>query len=218
MKKAKKTLNLKFPENYVADLKNKDVKFEVEVMEVKTRSLPEINEDFFADLGFENVKTLADLKKKIKEDLTQEKEHVVVDKFLEDCLEKATSNMKVDINEEIIDEEVHRMINDYANQLAHQGLDINKYYEITGTTHEDLHKQMMPEAEKRVKYRYLIEAIADAEKIDFTEKEVDKRAQEMADMYGITVEELLKAYGSKDIVKYDLKMRKAMEILNESNK
>ncbi len=215
---AKKTLNLKFPENYVADLKNKDVKFEVEVMEVKTRSLPEINEDFFADLGFEDVKTLADLKKKIKEDLTHEKEHVADDKFLEDCLEKAASNMKVDINEEIVDEEVHRMIDDYANQLAHQGLDINKYYEITGTTHEDLHKQMMPEAEKRVKYRYLIEAIADAEKIDFPEKEVDKRAQEMADMYGITVDELLKAYGSKDIVKYDLKMRKAMEILTDSNK
>lgn len=213
----KKTLNLKFPENYMEDLKNKDVKFEVEVMEVKTRSLPEINEDFFADLGYKDVKTLEDLKKKIKEDLTEEKKHMADDKFLDECLEKAAGNLKVDINEEIIDAEVHRMIDEYANQLAHQGLDINKYYEITGTNEEALHKQMIPEATKRVKYRYLIEAISDAEKIDFKESEVDKRAKEMADNYGITVDELLKAYGSKDIVKYDMKMRRAMEILTESN-
>lgn len=212
-----KTLNLKFPENYVEDLKNKDVKFEVTVNEVKTRSLPEINDDFFKDLGYEDVKTLDDLKKKIKADITHEKEHEVEDKFLDACLEKAASNLKVDINEEIIDVEVHRMIDQYANQLAQQGLNIEKYYEITGTKPEELHKQMEPEAKKRIQYRYLIEAIADAEKIDFTEKEVDKRAQEMADGYGITVEELLKAYGTKEIVKYDMKMRKAMEILTENN-
>ena len=212
-----KTLNLKFPENYVEDLKNKAVKFEVTVNEVKTRSLPEINEDFFKDLGYKDVKTIDDLKKKIKEDITHEKEHEVEDKFLDACLEKAASNLKVDINEEIIDDEVHRMLDQYANQLAQQGLNIEKYYEITGTKPEDLHKQMEPEAKKRIQYRYLIEAIADAEKIDFTEKEVDKRAQEMADGYGITVEELLRAYGTKEIVKYDMKMRKAMEILTENN-
>ncbi len=212
-----KTLNLKFPENYVADLKNKDVKFDVKIMEIKTRSLPEINEDFFADLGYEDVKNLEDLKKKIKEELTHEKQHNVEDKFLDECLEKAAGNLKVEINKEIIDEEVNRMINQYANQLASQGLDINKYYEITNTTAEDLHKQMEPEALKRVKYRYLIEAIAEEEKIDFTKEEVEERATEMAKEYGITKEELIKAYGSTDIVKYDMKMRKAMEILKDNN-
>ena len=213
----KKTLNLKFPENYVADLKNKDVKFDVTVREIKTRSLPEINEDFFKDLGYEDVHNLEELKAKIKADIKTQKEHENEDKFLEECLNKAASNLKVEINEEIIDDEVHRVLDDYANRLAQQGLDINKYYEITGTTAEDLHKQMEPEAEKRIKYRYLIEAIVDAEKIDFTDAEVDKKASEMAESYGITVDELLKAYGTKDIVKYDMKMRKAMEILTKNN-
>ena len=74
------------------------------------------------------------------------------------------------------------------------------------------------EAEKRVKYRYLIEAIAKEEKIDFTQKEVEDKAKEMAENYGITPEELIEAYGSIEVVKYDMKMHRALEILKESNK
>ncbi len=213
----KKELNLKFPENYVEDLKGKEVTFKVKVVEIKTRKLPEINEDFFKDLGYDDVKSESDLKKKIKADLEHDKKHMADDKFLDACLEKAASNLKVEINKEIIDEEIHRMIDQYAYQLKMQGMNINDYYKITGTTEEELHKQMHPEAEKRVKYRYLIEAIADAEKIDFTEKEVKEKAEEMAKEYGVTVDELIKTYGTLDIVKYDMKMHKAMEILRENN-
>ena len=126
--------------------------------------------------------------------------------------------MTVDLNEEIIDEEVHRMIDSYAEQLKMQGLSLEQYFEITKTTHEDLHKQMEKEAEKRVKYRYLIEAIAKNEKIDFTQKEAEDKAKEMAENYGITPEELIEAYGSIEVVKYDMKMHRALEILKESNK
>lgn len=210
-------LNLTFPENYVEDLKGKDVTFKVKVNEVKTRVLPEINEDFFKDLGYDEVKTEAELKNKIKEEIAHEKEHAADDKFLDECLEKAAANLKVEINPEIIHEEVHRMIDQYAYQLQMQGMNIDDYFKITGTTEEQLHDQMAPEAEKRVKYRYLIEAIADAEKIDFTEDEVKAKAEEMATQYGITVDELIKTYGSTDIVKYDMKMRRAMEILKENN-
>lgn len=213
----KKTLDLTFPENYVAELKNKPVKFEVTVNEVKTRKLPEINEDFFKDLGYDDIKTEAELKKKIKEELTESKQHVANDEFLEKCLEKATENLKVEINSEIIDDEVHRMIDQFAGQLEAQGMNIDTYYQMTGTDHETLHKNMAPEAEKRVKYRYLIEAIADAEKLDFTEKEIEERAKEMAENYGMTPEELTKAFGSTEIIKYDMKMHKAMEILRDNN-
>ncbi len=212
-----KELNLKFPENYVADLKGKEVTFKVKVKEIKTRSLPKMDTDFFKDLGYDDLKNEADLKKKIKEEITHEKEHQMEDKFLEECLEKASKNMKVDINPEIIHEEVHRMIDQYAYQLKMQGMNIDDYYKITGTTKDALHEQMKPEAEKRVKYRYLIDAIADAEKIDFSDKDVDKKAEEMAKEYGITVDELIKNFGSKEIVKYDMKMRRAMEILKENN-
>ena len=212
-----KTLELKFPENYVEDLKGKDVTFKVKVNEVKTRVLPDINEDFFKDLGYDDVKTEDELKAKIKEDIKHQKEHVVEDEFVEKCLEKAAANMKVEINEEIIDEEVHRMIDQYANQLQMQGMNIDDYYKMTGTTHEDLHKTMVPEAEKRVKYRYLIEGIAEKENLQFTEEEIKNRAEEIAKQYGITADEVVKAYGSMDVIEYDLKMHKALEILKENN-
>ena len=213
----KKELKLKFPENYTEELKNKDVLFKVTINEVKERVLPEINEDFFKDLGYEDIKTEKELKDKIKEELTKDKEHVNDEKFIDECLEKASKNMKVEINSEIITEEVHRMLDQFAYQLQMQGMNIDTYYQMTGSKKEDLENQMKPEAEKRVKYRYLIEAIADEEKIDFTEKEVNKKAEEMAKEYGITVEELLKDFGSTDIVKYDMKMHKALELLKENN-
>ena len=211
-------LNLKFPENYVEDLKNKDVTFKVTIHEIKTKVLPEINEDLYADLGLENVKNEEDFNKEVEKTIKDRKEAELEDKFVEDLLNAASEKLEVEINPEIISDEVHRMIDGYANQLKMQGIDIEQYYKITGTTHEDLHKQMEPEATKRIKYRYVIETIAEEEKIDFTEKEVEAKAQEMADNYGIKVEELIQAYGTIDVVKYDMKMHKALEILKESNK
>ncbi len=212
-----KTLELKFPENYIEDLKGKDVTFKVKVNEVKTRVLPDINEDFFKDLGYEDVKTEDELKTKIKEEIKHQKEHQADDVFVDKCLEAAAKNMKVDINEEIIDDEVHRMIDQYSQQLQMQGMNIEDYYKMTGTKEEDLHKMMAPEAEKRVKYRYLLEGIADAENLKFTEEEIKARAEEMASQFGVSVEELIKIYGSMDIIEYDLKMHKALEILKENN-
>ena len=212
-----KTLELKFPENYIEDLKGKDVTFKVKVNEVKMRVLPDVNEDFFKDLGYDDVKTEAELKEKIKEEIKHQKEHHAEDEFIDKCLEAAAKNMKVDINEEIIEDEVHRMIDEYARQLQMQGMNINDYYKMTGTTEADLHKMMAPEAEKRVKYRYLIEGIADAEDLKFTEEEIKARAEEMANQFGISQEELIKAYGSMDIIEYDLRMHKALEILKENN-
>lgn len=212
------TLNLTFPEDYVENLKGKDVKFDVKINEIKVRVVPEINEDFYKDLGYDDVKTKEDLEAKIKESIIEEKDKKAEDDFIEKCLDKAVENMKVELNEEIIDDEVHHMMHQYEDQLKMQGLDIEKFYEITGKTHEDLHAQMAPEAEKRIKYRYLIEEIAKVEKIEFTDKEVEKEADTMAENYGISKEELIKAYGSLDVVKYDMTMHKALEIIKEGNK
>ncbi len=125
--------------------------------------------------------------------------------------------MKVELCKEIIDEEVHRMIHQFEEQIKMQGIKMDDYMKITGMTHEKLHEQMEPEATNRIKYRYLLEAIAKAENIDFTKEEVSAKTKEMAENYGITVEELLKAYGSDEIVKYDMKMHRAIEILKENN-
>lgn len=212
-----KELDLKFPDDYVADLKGKEAKFNVTVREIKQRIIPELNEDFYQDLGYDNIKTEEEFLSEVEKVLLERKNAEIDDEFVEKCLDKASSNMKVEINPEIIDEEVHRMIHQFEDQLKMQGIKLDDYMAITGMTHEKLHEQMEPEAIKRVKYRYLLEAIADEEKIDFTDEEVQAKSKEMAENYGITEEELLKAYGSLDIVKYDMKMHRAIEILKENN-
>ena len=211
------TLNLKFPKDYVENLKNKDVTFEVKINEVKVRVLPDINEDFFKDLGYDDIKTKEELEEKIKKDLLSGKEAKIADEHLDKCLDKACENMKVTINDEIVDDEIHRMIHQYEEQLKMQGLDLNKYFELTGDNEEGLHNKMHGEALKRVKYRFLIEEVAKNENIDFTKEEVEAKAKEMAENYGISVDELIKAYGTIDIVKYDMTMHKALEIIKENN-
>ena len=212
-----KELNLKFPDDYVADLKGKDVTFNVTIREIKERIVPELNEEFYQDLGYDNIKTEEEFLDEVKKALIERKNAEIEDEFMEQVLSKASDNLKVEINPEIIDDEVHRMIHQFEEQLRMQGIKLADYMQITGMTHEKLHEQMEPEANKRVKYRYLLEAIADAENIDFIEEEVTSRSEEMAENYGITKEELLNAYGSLDIVKYDMKMHKALEILKENN-
>ena len=211
-------LNLTFPEDYVEDLKGKDVTFKVTIHEIKTKVLPEINEEFFEDLGLENVKTEEEFRKEVEKNLLDAKEHELEDKFVEELLQKATEELVVEINEEIVSDEVHRMIHNFEKDLTSRGLSIDTYYEITGLSHEDLHKQMETEAVKRLKYRYVIESIAELEKVDFTKEEVEAKAQEMAENYGISVDELIQAYGTIDVVKYDMKMHRALEILKDSNK
>ncbi len=211
------TLELKFPENYVEDLKGKDVTFKVKIHEIKTKVLPDINEDFYKDLGLENVKTKEELEKEVEKTLKERKEHEIDDQFMEDLISKASSNLEVEINPEIIDAEIHRMIEGFERQLKMQGVELEQYYQLTGTTHEDLHKQMEGEAIKNLKGRYVIEYIAEAEKVDFTESEVEKKAKEMAENYGIKYDELIEAYGSLEVIKYDMRMHRALEILKEKN-
>ena len=210
-----KTLELTFPENYTPELANKDVKFDVTVREIKERVLPELNEDFYADLGFKDIKTEEEFNKEVKKVIEERKNEEAKNKYLDDVLEAAAKNMEVELNPEIVSDEVHRMLNQFGEQLRMQGLSLDQYLQFTGATHEDMHKQMEPEAEKRVKYRYLIEEVADAEKIEISDEDADAEAAEMAANYDVSKEEFLMHFGGLDVVKYDMRMRKALEILGE---
>ena len=210
-----KELNLTFPENYTKELANKDVKFNVTVREIKERVLPELNADFYADLGFEDIKTEEEFNKEVKKAIEDRKEEEVKNKYLDEVLEAASKNLEVEINPEIIDDEVHRMMHQFGEQMRMQGLSLEQYFEFTGTTHEDMHKQMEPEATKRVKYRYLIEEVANAEKIEINDADAEAEAVKMAETYGMTKEDFIANFGGLDVVKYDMKMRKALEILGE---
>jgi trigger factor len=207
-----KSIDLKFPENYTEDLKNKDVTFKVTLKGLKERVYPEINEEFFMDLGYDDVKTKEELESKIKEDLAAQKEKELDNKYTDECLEKAANNMTIDLNEEIIDDEVHHMIHQFEDQLKMQGLNLDQYMQFSGVTHEDLHKQMEGEATKRVKYRYLLEAVIDAEKIEVTDEEAKEEEHNIAKEYNMTIDEVEKQI-DLEMVKYDLKMRKAMDII-----
>lgn len=210
-----KELNLKFPEDYTPELKGKDVKFDVTVREIKERVLPEMNKDFYADLGYEDIETEEAFRKEVKKALEDRKEEENKNKYLDEVLEAASKNMEVTINPEIVDDEIHRMINQFAQQLQMQGLSLDQYYQFTGSSHEDMHKQMEPEATKRVKYRYLIEEVAEAEKIEIADADAEAEAEKMATQYGMEKAEFLAEFGGLDVVKYDMRMHKALELLSE---
>lgn len=210
-----KDINLKFPENYVEDLKNKDVTFTVTVREIKERILPEVDEELFKDLG-EDIHSKEELETKIKEHLKEHKETERDNKYLEEVIKTAISNMKVELNEEIIHDEIHRIINQQAEQMKMQGLSIEQYLEFTKSTMEDLENQIKPEAENRVKERYLLEAIVEEEKIDATDKEVEEDIKRISEMYNVEKDELVNMMGGVEMVKYDVKMRKALELLKNN--
>lgn len=216
MKKGEeKVLKLKFPENYAEELKGKDVSFAVKVNEIKERVLPELNKDFYEDLGYKDINTEEEFNAKIKEELEKRKSNEIENKYTEDCLNKAVEAMKVEINPEIIDDEVHRMLHQMDESLRQQGLTLDQYMQFTKTTHEDLHKQAEPEALKRIKERFLLETVAEKENIKPTKEEIAARIDELTKVYGVSKEELLEGFGGEDMITYDVKMRKALEIVTK---
>lgn len=210
-----KVIKLKFPEDYVEDLKNKEVEFTVKVIGIKKRVLPKLNEEFYKDLGYENVKTENELENEISKHLMEHKISESENKYIDELLKAAIVNIEVDINQEIIDDEVTRILNQYSSQLESQGLNLEQYLEFTKSKIEDLKKMMEPEAINRIKSRYLLEEIAKKENIEITDKEIKEETKIMAETYGTTEEELLKMVGSTEMIGYDLKMRKAIEILKK---
>lgn len=208
-----KDVNVTFPEDYVDNLKGKDAVFKVTVKEIRARVLPEMNEEFFKDLGYDDVKTEAELKEKIKEHLMEHKKEEVENKYIDELIKAGIDKMTVEINEEIIDEEVHRMIHDLEHRLEMQGINLEQYFQFTGTTHEDFHKQAEPEAINRIKSRYLLDEIIEKEKLEATDEEVMEHAKEQASKYQCDTNEIIEMYGGMEVVKYDLLIHKAIKVL-----
>ena len=210
-----KDIDLTFPKDYVKEMAGKDVTFKVTVREIKERVMPEINEDFFEDLGIEGVDSLDKLKSHLKKELTETKEKQAEDKYMDELLRKATDELEVDINNEIIESEVNRMINQYSQELQMQGVTFEQYCEFTGTKVEDVKTMMQPQAIARIKVRYLLEEIVKVEKIEVTDEDIDKEIKEAASKYGMKEDEFLSAIGGRELIKYDLEMKKALDIVKE---
>ena len=211
-----KELNLKFPEDYVENLKGKDVLFKVKLNSFKKRALPEINEEFFKDLGYDDVKDEAGLREEVKNHLLGHKEEDAENKYLDKLVEKAVETLEVEINPEIIEDEKERMIDDYRRELSMQGLSLEQYLEFTKGNLDTLKKNIEPQAIARIKTRYLLEAIIEKENITVTEEEVKEEIKKMAEMYGVSEEEITTHIGDNEVIGYDLKMRKALDFLKEN--
>ena len=211
-----KDVNVTFPNDYHAsELKGKPATFKVLVHEVKTKVYPELNEDFFLDLGLEDVKTKEDLEKTVKETMTEQKEYESENKYVDDLFEALLKETTVDVPHELVHEEIDRMIEQYAERLKMQGITLEQFYKFTNSSEEQLKSQMHEEAEKRVKLRFAIDAIIDLEKIDATNEEAEKDAEEKAKKHGMKKEEYIKAFGGLEMLKYDIKVQKVLDILKK---
>lgn len=214
-----KDINVTFPENYgAADLAGKAVVFKVKVNEIKTKEARELDKDFFEDLGMEGVDSKEKLEEEIKANIKAQKDMDAENKYIDELLAEVSKNVEVDIPEEMVDDEVHHMIHKFEEQLKMQGLSLDMYHQFTQTTHEDLHNQMEKEAYQHVLYRLTLEEIMKLEKVEVTDKDIEEEIKTMSSKYGMKEEELLKAIGSKEMIKYDLEIRKVIEILKEANK
>lgn len=214
-----KDLNVTFPEDYGAkDLAGTPVVFKVKVNEVKEKKTRELDEDFFEDLGMEGIDSEDKLKAEIKESIKAQKEMDAENKYVDSLLEGVSKNVEVDIPEEMVNEEVDRLMGRFAEQMKMQGISLDLYYQFTGSNEEQLRSQMEKEAFNNVLYRLMIEEIQQIEKIVVSDEEAEKEAEELAKKYQMDKEDFLKQFGGLEMVKYDLEVRKVIELLKELNK
>lgn len=211
-----KDIDLTFPENYGAeDLAGKAVVFKVKVHEIKEKTLPEINDDLIKDAEVEGVETVEDYKKYVKNNLKEQKEQTAQGKFENDLLEKLIANSQVVIPQVMIDDEVAQMMNDFAGRLSQQGFQLEQYFQMTGTSAEQLQEQMIPEAKQKVNVRLVLDKIAQVEKIEISEKDVEVEYEEIANRYGMEVDKVKEAI-NPDALNYDLRLQKAVELVKDS--
>lgn len=210
-----KDINVTFPEDYHAeDLKGKPVVFKVIVNEVKEVKIPEIDKEFFEDLGMEGIDNKEALEAQVKENIKASKEAKAEDKYIEDLLSEIAKTTEVDVPDTMINDECERMVDQFAEHISMQGISIDQFYQYTKSDRETLKEQYKEEALKRIKYRLILEEIIKAEKIEVTDEEVEDKVDELAKRYNMTKEEVKKQYGENlDYIKYDLEVKKAFEAI-----
>ena len=207
-----------FPEDYqAADLAGKAAVFVTKVNEVKAKEVPALDDELAKDLDDE-VETLDELKAKYRKELEAAKEIAFDDAVEGAALDLAVENAEiVELPAEMVEDEVHRAMNEFMGNMQRQGISPEMYFQITGTTQEDLHKQYEADADKRVKTNLVIEAVAAAEGFDATEEEIQKEINDLAAEYNMEVSQV-SALLSPEMLKHDITMKKAVEVITSTAK
>lgn len=205
-----------FPEEYHAEeLAGKEATFKVTVHEVKTLELPELDDEFAKDADDE-VETLEEFKNKLRVQLEEAKEQEAKGAAEDAALRQVVENAEiVDLPQAMVDEEIERQITHFLNNLKRQQISEELYYQLTGTSRDDLKEQFAEEADLRTKTNLVLEAIVDAENIEVSQEDIDHEISLLAAQYGME-EEQVHQFVTKDILEADIKMKKAMELIVDS--
>lgn len=212
-----KEIHVTFPEDYHAEeLKGKPAMFKVSVKEIKEKQLPDLDDDFAQDVS--DFDTLAEYKEDLKNKLSERKAAEAKSKKETEAIEKVVEASKMDIPEAMIQTQVNRMAEDFAQRLQQQGLSLEQYFQYTGITADKIIADMKPEAEKRIKNSLVLEAVAKAENIQITDEEFEAELQKMADMYKMELDKIKEMMGGSEAeqMKGDMAVQKAVELIAES--
>ena len=207
-------VSVTFPENYhVDDLKGKPAVFKVSIKEIQKKELPEVNDEFASEVS--DFETLEEYKKDLREKLAAEKEKYAATENENRVVEKVVENASMDIPEQMIDEEVRAMVNDYAHRLESQGISFKQYVEITGMTADKIGEQMKPQAIKRIQTRLVLEAVVKAENIQADDAAVEEQFDKMAEDFKMDKEQIKGMFGEEqlDMMKEDLAVQAAIDFL-----
>ena len=207
-------VNVTFPAEYhAADLAGKDAVFKCTVHEIKVKELPELDDEFAAEVSeFDTLEEYkADIKAKIKEQKIAEGKRQQEDQ----AVEQAVANASMDIPEAMIDTQVRQMAQEFAQRMQSQGLTMEQYFQFTGMTADKMMEDMKPQAVKRIETRLVLEAIAKAENIEITDEKVDEELAKMAEAYKMEVDKLKEYMGEseKEQMKADMAVQEAVTFL-----
>lgn len=209
-------VNVTFPKDYQSEeLKGKKATFKVKIHEVKTKVLPKIDEDFFLDLEMDGVKTKEDLEKVVEDQIKARKDYDAENKYIDELLDAVEKQTTVDIPNELVESEIDHMIHEYEHNLQMQGINLEMFYQYTHSDEKALREQMRNDATKRVKYRFMLEEIANLEKIEISDKDAKAEAKKLSEQYKMKEEEFLSRFGGLESLKADLRIQKAIDVLKK---
>jgi len=207
-------VNVTFPAEYhVEELKNKPAVFKVKVKEIQRKELPEANDDFASEVS--DFDTMEEYKKDLTEKLQAEKIEAAKTADEDKVVAKVIENATMEIPDQMVEEQVNGMVNDYARRLESQGISFKQYVEITGMTTEKIGEQMKPQAIKRIQTRLVLEAVVKAENIQADDAAVEEQFDKMAEDFKMDKEQIKGMFGEEQMaqLKEDLAVQKAIDFL-----
>ena len=215
-KEETKDINVTFPENYqVADLAGQPVVFKVTVHDIKTKVLPEANDELIKEAKIKDVETMEDYRAYVKKNMTERKDRENEENFTNDVIDAVLGNAEVEIPDAMIERETDEMVREITQRLSAQGFTLEQFAQVTGQDEAKIRSEVRQDAEKKVRVRLVLEAVAEAEQIEISDEEIEAELKAIADQYSMQIEQVRNLI-SHDAVSYDLRQRKALELIKET--